>query len=151
MLTCAKTGLFKIVLMFVFGILPVAATAAGTPINWVLNGSAQYNNGYRVMITPDAGTQAGSMWNPCQIDMNNSFNMCFIMNFGHRACGADGIAFVLQGVGTGALGPDSGEHGYSGISPSLAIDFDTYQNPGGTLLGSAKSQSEFAPQRQHQL
>ena len=107
-----------------------AAPAFGaTNINWALNGSAAYADNGSVRLTPDSPTQAGSMWNPCPLDINNNFNLCFRMNFGHRACGADGMAFVLQTGGTGQLGQDSGEHGYSGIGNSLAIAFDTYQNP----------------------
>src|SRR5262245_26764095 len=84
------------------------------------------------MLTPKAASQKGAMWNPCQISMNSNFDMTFVMNFGADNCGADGMAFVLQTNGTGALGADSGEHGYSngGIGNSVAITFDTYINPG---------------------
>ena len=100
-------------------------------VPWVLNGTAKAQSPVgRVALTDQTGAQAGSMWNPCQIDMNASFSMCFEMNFGFKNCGADGMTFALQSLGTNALGADSGEHGYTGMGKSLAVAFDTYQNPG---------------------
>lgn len=42
--------------------------------------------------------------------------------------GADGIVFVIQTVGTGALGQGGGSIGFEGFSPALGIEFDDYQN-----------------------
>ena len=42
---------------------------------------------------------------------------------------ADGFAFVIQNSSATALGTGSGGLGYAGIPNSLAIEFDTYQNP----------------------
>ena len=39
-----------------------------------------------------------------------------------------GEAFVLQSVGTAAIGATGGAFAYSGVTPSFAIEFDTYQN-----------------------
>ncbi len=99
-------------------------------VPWILNGNAANSVPGRVMLTPKAPAQAGSMWDPCEISLNTSFDMSFVMNWGSDQCGADGIDFVLQNQGTNALGNDSGEHGYSGIGSSLAVAFDTYSNPG---------------------
>lgn len=43
--------------------------------------------------------------------------------------GADGITFTIQGVGGSALGGGGGGLGYDGISPSVAVEFDTWLNP----------------------
>lgn len=42
--------------------------------------------------------------------------------------GADGIVFVLQTVGTSALGTSGGGMGFKGFAPAFGIEFDTYQN-----------------------
>lgn len=42
---------------------------------------------------------------------------------------ADGFAFVIQNSLSTALGSGSGGLGYAGIPNSLAVEFDTYQNP----------------------
>jgi uncharacterized delta-60 repeat protein len=42
--------------------------------------------------------------------------------------GADGLVFVIQAQGPTALGDGGGYLGYSGITPSLEVEFDTYQN-----------------------
>jgi hypothetical protein len=46
--------------------------------------------------------------------------------------GADGFAFVIQynNATTRAVGQVGGQMGFGGISNSLAIAFDTWQNPG---------------------
>jgi hypothetical protein len=43
---------------------------------------------------------------------------------------ADGITFVIQSAGTGAVGGGGGELGYAGIGESVAIKFDLYDNSG---------------------
>lgn len=51
------------------------------------------------------------------------------MNFGDQDNnGADGICFVLQTVGTAAIGESGGGLGYLNFGTSLGIEFDTYQN-----------------------
>ncbi|MEM1165051.1 MAG: L-type lectin-domain containing protein [Planctomycetota bacterium] len=42
--------------------------------------------------------------------------------------GADGLAFVVQNEGVDALGGSGSGIGYSGIRPSLVIEFDTFFN-----------------------
>ena len=47
---------------------------------------------------------------------------------GFNDLGADGLAFLLQQVST-SVGTSGGGLGYQGISPSFAVEFDTWQNP----------------------
>ena len=43
--------------------------------------------------------------------------------------GADGLVFVIQAASNNAIGAPGGDNGYSGIFPSLGIEFDTFANP----------------------
>ncbi|MCK5737570.1 PKD domain-containing protein, partial [bacterium] len=53
----------------------------------------------------------------------------FSNNSGNSESGADGICFVLQGQSNSAGSTGEGI-GYAGVSPSVAVEFDTYQNGG---------------------
>ena len=57
------------------------------------------------------------------------FDFTFDVFLGYNDVGADGIAFVLQPIST-IVGTSGGGIGYLGISPSVAIEIDTYQNSG---------------------
>lgn len=70
----------------------------------------------------------GSIWNINKIDLSVPFDYHFNVFLG---CldqdGADGIAFVLQPLGT-SIGTSGEGIGIQGVSPSAAIVIDTYQN-----------------------
>ncbi|MFT4679360.1 MAG: gliding motility-associated-like protein [Flavobacteriales bacterium] len=95
---------------------------------YFLNGTAQYigNDCYR--LTQTIGNQNGTVWYAEQIDLSEPFNIEFEIYLGLSDAGADGIVFVLQTVGTDAIGDSGGGIGYEGFSPSLGIEFDTWQN-----------------------
>lgn len=78
-------------------------------------------------LTQDVGNQSGSVWNNIKIDLNNSFDFNFDVYLGSNDGGADGIAFVLQPIST-SVGSLGGGMGLSGISPSIGVTLDTYQN-----------------------
>ncbi|MDD7885129.1 T9SS type B sorting domain-containing protein [Flavivirga sp. 57AJ16] len=87
----------------------------------------QGNNCY--LITPDAEGQHGAVWYGNPIDFTTDFEIVFDAYFGiNDANGADGIALVLKPNSTPQLGNLGGEIGYGGISHSLAVEFDTWQN-----------------------
>ncbi len=113
-----------------------------------VNGNASFvattdtNNVLR--ITPNAGNQTGSAWYTTSQVVNAGFTTTFQFQFTNPSVPpADGIAFVIQNAGTGAIGftgGNGGALGYgdadassdpssgSGIPHSLAIEFDTYEN-----------------------
>jgi hypothetical protein len=70
----------------------------------------------------------GSVWSENMISLHQDFDVTFQVFLGYNDYGADGIAFVLQPVGTGITGGIGGGLGYFGISPSIAVEYDTYQN-----------------------
>lgn len=93
-----------------------------------LNGNAYQENCNCYTLTNDLLNQSGSVWNINKIDLTQSFNYKFNVNLGCRdGDGADGIVFVLQPIST-SIGSTGGGLGYQGISPSIGIAIDTWQN-----------------------
>lgn len=106
---------------------PVQSAIVGST-NWILNGSADVTTvPGKITLTPDENYLIGSAWAEQQIDLRNSFDMTFKVFVG-ATNGADGIAFVLQRVGTDALGGMGGGLGYYSLSPSVAVEIDTFRN-----------------------
>lgn len=83
-------------------------------------------NCYR--ITPNLTFQRGAVWALHQLDLNQDFNLDFSISFGSNdANGADGITFCLHNTCSDA-GIAGGGIGYEGITSSLAVEFDTWEN-----------------------
>ncbi len=95
-----------------------------------LNGNSSSLGNECYQITPASTAQNGSIWSQTQLDLSNSFNLYIRMNFGCSDGGADGMAFALQQAGLNATGISGDGIGYGGITPSLGVEFDTYQNGG---------------------
>jgi Legume lectin domain len=102
--------------------------------DWMLNGSAT-TDGVALTLTPNAPFQAGSAFitNPLPINADTSLHAFFAFNISGGS-GADGLTFTLQNdpSGVSALGAVGGAFGYAGsspdiagITPSLAVEFDT--------------------------
>ena len=102
-------------------------------------GSA-HKEGNRIILTPNAYYQRGAIWSKEKFDLTKDFTVKAKLYLGNRPQGADGIAFVIQNSpqGRNALGMGGGGLGYRGIPNSLAVEFDTWRNPGeinGNHLG----------------
>ena len=99
------------------------------------NGSASIV-GNELVLTDLNKRQAGSAFfeAPLAIEGSTSFQSAFSFSIGQGSgtSGADGLTFILQNsdAGTAALGRAGGFLGYDSISKSLAIEFDTFRNPG---------------------
>lgn len=92
------------------------------------NGNAIQVDDFCYELTQPINTQFGSIWNLDQLNLNNSFTLTFLLNFGTKdSDGADGIYFALQPIST-SLGGSGGGIGFDGISPALGVEFDTWQN-----------------------
>lgn len=104
-------------------------------------GNAQPLDDQCILLTPDEPYSEGIAYNTNTIDLNNDFVIDFDIYLGSKDEGADGITFVMhtderkfgafgtygECMGYGRWNP---EYAYgSFISPSLAIEFDTYYNP----------------------
>ncbi|TAK42577.1 MAG: hypothetical protein EPO28_07140 [Saprospiraceae bacterium] len=116
--------------------LPVRLLAATAPLllsqtaiaQFHLNGSAQQVTDTCWSLTPAQNFQAGSIWNLDKINLNNSFQVIMQLSFGCQDdFGADGILFGFQPVST-SIGQTGEGMGFQGVSPSLGIEFDTWQN-----------------------
>ena len=119
--------------------------AAGfTATNLVLNGSAILS-GTKLQITDGnpAGYEAGSAWYSVPANIQSfTTDFSFQITPGTTPT-ADGMAFVIQGNTTSALGPEGGGLGYGPdyptnpsasahvpIAKSVAVKFDLYDNAG---------------------
>ena len=98
--------------------------------------SAQYiTNGSAVQLSPTCvrltdGTvmqQKGSAFFNEPLDLSQPFSFSGSMFFGANDAGADGMTFLLAPA-PAPPGGSGGTIGYSGIEPSLAVEFDTFQN-----------------------
>ena len=119
---------FKILFLRLLFVCFLCFSLNGFAQDYELNGDAIQLNPDCYQLTDNILNEQGSMWNNNQIDLSQSFNLEFIVNFGNDDMGADGIAFVLQNNGVNSLGAIAQGIGYEGISPSLAIEFDTWNN-----------------------
>ncbi|UTW62761.1 T9SS type A sorting domain-containing protein [bacterium SCSIO 12741] len=114
--------------------LPTALFGQSYQFDLIKDASSLGNNKYQ--ITPNASNKEGAIWSKQKIDLTKPFNICFDANFGSKDNnGADGIAFVLRSDSLDTLGRDGGGLGFTDIpsgprkiSPSLAIEFDDFQN-----------------------
>lgn len=96
---------------------------------YFLNGDAVFLGDDCYRLTSEANFQNGTVWYGEQIDLNQAFDIQFRMNLGSiDGNGADGICFVLQTVGTSAIGASGGGMGYLDFGTSLGVEFDTWQN-----------------------
>lgn len=80
------------------------------------------------VLTGAVPWQNSSIWYNETIDLNDDFHLQFTVGLGSNDQGADGMVFVMQQVGNNVLGVAGSGIGFSGFSPSLGVEFDTYTN-----------------------
>lgn len=100
-------------------------------------------DGKVLRLTSAGPSQSGSAFNTQTINAAN-FSTFFTFRItnpggslfdGNTDTGADGITFVVQNVSASIGGAGQGI-GYAGISPSVGVEFDTWQNPYNNDPGS---------------
>lgn len=79
-----------------------------------------------IILTPNRQNCVGAVWTP--LDTEKVLKNGFVTEFTFRieSPGADGFAFVVQGLGPNVIGQGGCQLGYGGIHHSLAIEFDNY-------------------------
>lgn len=107
---------------FLFTLSAITLTA-----QYTTNGSAVQLNNSCTRLTSATTTQNGSAFFNTPVDLSEPFDYNGTMYFGNDDAGADGLAFVLATDVT-AQGMSGGGIGYEGIIPSVAVEFDTWQN-----------------------
>jgi hypothetical protein len=85
----------------------------------------------RLRLTADQEGQAGAAWLPAKQSVQGGLAATFQWQISRNGPedGGDGFAFVVQNASGLALGDGGGGIGYNGIANSLAVEFDTLQNP----------------------
>ena len=104
---------------------------AGLP-NVSLNGDATLD-GNGIELTAAEGSQAGSTFFRSKLTSDADIHAAFELRFSqHQDGGGEGIAFVLQAAANGPTAlvtssePDAGKNlAYDGLTPAIAIEFDT--------------------------
>jgi len=113
----------------VIGVAVLIVLLIGTAdAQYSLVGKAVQTGTKTYQLTPDSLWKEGSVWNNNKIDLNNSFDLYFDLYFGiHDVTGADGMTFTLQPLSTN-IGNAGLGLGVGGVTPSLIVEYDTYQN-----------------------
>lgn len=107
---------------------------------FAFQGHAMHMDGDCILLTPDSAYSEGIAFYTVPVDLNKPFYIGFDLFFGDKEEGADGMTFVMhkdrrgfrafgvwgEGMGYGGWNPytQSGNR----IAPSIAVEFDTYQN-----------------------
>jgi hypothetical protein len=78
-------------------------------------------------LTDGGSSEANAAWTTSKVNVQN-FTSDF--SFLESAATGDGFTFTLQSLGDTAIGPLGGALGYAGITPSVAVKFDLYNNAG---------------------
>lgn len=94
---------------------------------YILNGDATLESCNCYVLTQPKDFQGGSVWQQTKIDLTKSFDFVFNVFLGNNDDGADGMAFILQPLST-SLGASGGGMGFEGVTPSVGVVLDTYQN-----------------------
>src|SRR5665213_2150176 len=90
------------------------------------NGTAALN-GSKLELTSGGNTQTGSAFSTSPLP-DQRFTTTFTLQLTNAQ--ADGMTFTMQDQANTALGGGGGSLGYTGITPSVAIKFDLYNNAG---------------------
>ena len=107
---------------------------------FAFQGQAMQMDGDCILLTPDTAYAEGLAFYTTPVDLSKPFQISFDLFFGEKEEGADGMTFMLHNDPRGlrAFGVWGEGMGYGRwsaenpagtcIAPSIAVEFDTYQN-----------------------
>jgi hypothetical protein len=132
-----KPGLVPAFLILLFTNMAAAQIATDLSSALTSTGSAAILAGPQcesrvLLLTSAQQNQAGSVFTTNRVEFDSKFTFRTFFHFqmtDPNSQASDGMAFVIQTEGANAVGPVGGYLGYGGITPSVAIEFDTFQNP----------------------
>jgi gliding motility-associated-like protein len=143
MLNSVRTASFALATVLLVFLSAGHATAQFTTVG---SATSLGGNCYQIMAAAQCPTR-GAIWNNTQINLSTGFDITFHVNVIQGSgvgFSADGMAFVLQNTGTAALAGTAGNTlGYAntttglpcpggphsgGITPSLAVELDFFEN-----------------------
>ncbi len=91
-------------------------------------------------LTPDLTWKTGAVYSDELFDLTQPFDGTFCLFLGTKdANGADGFAFVLKDTSVPLIGGAGGGIGYGSLAPSVAIEFDTWDNGGNDIAADHTS------------
>ncbi len=95
------------------------------------NGNAALAGGV-LRLTTNLANQVGSAFlsSPVTIGQDTSISTRWVFRIHGSGDGADGMTFVIQGVGAAAIGALGAGLGYDGLGQSVAVEIDNYQGTG---------------------
>lgn len=119
-------------------VFPDFSTSAGLQLNG--NAAAGPGVGNVLRLVPATTNESGSAFSTSQVNASD-FSTVFQFRLSDRGgiadgsgqVGADGFTFTLQTVANTA-GGSGGGLGYQGLSPSVAVEFDTFANTGAPIF-----------------
>jgi hypothetical protein len=116
----------------------ISSKAQFTTVSAAVSMSSGDANATCFTLTPPLMEQKGAVWSNTPINLSTSFQVNTRMYFGATDAGADGMAFVLQQVGTTYIGNAGAGLGYAlepwqNPVPSFIVEFDTWYNQFGSM------------------
>lgn len=85
-------------------------------------------SGTSIRLIPDGGSHAGAVWTSQKVPLAKGFSTSFEFELRHDPPDHDGISFVIQNSSPTPALTQGGQMGYTGISNSLAVEFDAFHN-----------------------
>jgi hypothetical protein len=147
----------KRTLLILVGLALVSFNVMAAPFknfDMVLNGAAALvDSGNTLRVSPvTGGTGTAYVSSAFPVTATASFSTWFKFRIGDGN-GADGMTFIIQADGPDSVGQGGGGLGYGGISPSIAVEMDTYLNgwdPNANHLGinragATSSETTYTP------
>jgi uncharacterized protein (TIGR03437 family) len=137
-MTHRRIRLYSLVILLAAGQLLVGQTTVSYPNFSSVSGlntsgaatTAATSDGVVLRLTPASPGQAGSAFSLTRIPLQTTGTFSTFFQFritNPSVPPGDGFAFVLQGTSSGVGATGSGL-GYAGLSPSVAVEFDTHND-----------------------